>query len=254
MIVYFSGTGNSAYVAKRLQRELQDEGFDLFSSIRHRKKDALYAKQPWVIVAPTYAWRIPRVVHEWLKEVELTGSRELYFVMTCGGSIGNAGAYLERLCKEKGWSYQGCMQIVMPENYIALYDAPKKQEALTIIHNAEKQIAEAAEYIRTHRRIPKPEISVRDFVNSAWINPLFYPLIVHADKFYATDACISCGKCEQVCPLGNIQRKQGVPDWGKSCTHCMACICSCPKEAIEYGNSSKGKVRYLCSHVVSKEE
>lgn len=102
MIVYFSGTGNSAYVAKRLQRELQDEGFDLFSSIRHRKKDALYAKQPWVIVAPTYAWRIPRVVHEWLKEVELTGSRELYFVMTCGGSIGNAGAYLERLCKEKG--------------------------------------------------------------------------------------------------------------------------------------------------------
>ena len=156
--------------------------------------------------------------------------------------------------KEKGWSYQGCMQIVMPENYIALYDAPKKQEALTIIHNAEKQIAEAAEYIRTNRRIPKPEISVRDFVNSAWINPLFYPLIVHADKFYATDACISCGKCEQVCPLGNIQLKQGVPDWGKSCTHCMACICNCPKEAIEYGNSSKGKVRYLCSHVVSKEE
>lgn len=55
MIVYFSGTGNSAYVAKRLQRELQDEGFDLFSSIRQRKKDTLYAKQPWVIVAPTYA-------------------------------------------------------------------------------------------------------------------------------------------------------------------------------------------------------
>ena len=130
MIVYFSGTGNSAYVAKRLQRELQDEGFDLFSSIRQRKKDTLYAKQPWVIVAPTYAWRIPRVVQEWLKAVELTGSRELYFVMTCGGSIGNAGAYLERLCKEKGWSYQGCMQIVMPENYIALYDAPKKRENL----------------------------------------------------------------------------------------------------------------------------
>ncbi len=107
MIVYFSGTGNSAYVAKRLQRELQDEGFDLFSSIRQRKKDTLYAKQPWVIVAPTYAWRIPRVVQEWLKAVELTGSRELYFVMTCGGSIGNAGAYLERLCKEKRMELSG---------------------------------------------------------------------------------------------------------------------------------------------------
>ena len=122
MIVYFSGTGNSAYVAKRLQRELQDEGFDLFSSIRQRKKDTLYAKQPWVIVAPTYAWRIPRVVQEWLKAVELTGSRELYFVMTCGGSIGNAGAYLERLCKEKGNKCEGFCEQCLDQSFILSFD------------------------------------------------------------------------------------------------------------------------------------
>ena len=26
--------------------------------------------------------------------------------------------------------------------------------------------------------------------------------------------------------------------------HCMACICYCPKEAMEYGKKSKGKLRY----------
>ena len=36
------------------------------------------------------------------------------------------------------------------------------------------------------------------------------------------------------CPLNNIRLENGKPVWGKHCTHCMACICDCPKEAIEY--------------------
>ena len=33
---------------------------------------------------------------------------------------------------------------------------------------------------------------------------------------------------------------------GNQCTHCMACICRCPSEAIEYGKHSIGKPRYVC--------
>ncbi len=33
---------------------------------------------------------------------------------------------------------------------------------------------------------------------------------------------------------------------GDACTHCMACICGCPAEAIEYGSRSRGKARYQC--------
>lgn len=44
--------------------------------------------------------------------------------------------------------------------------------------------------------------------------------------------------------LNNIRLENGKPVWGKNCTHCMACICYCPKEAIEYGEKSKGKPRY----------
>ena len=49
------------------------------------------------------------------------------------------------------------------------------------------------------------------------------------------EKCISCGKCAQLCPLNNIQLVDGKPRWGSSCTQCMACICRCPQEAIEYG-------------------
>ena len=30
--------------------------------------------------------------------------------MTCGGSIGNAGKYLEKLCAEKKMNYRGCIE------------------------------------------------------------------------------------------------------------------------------------------------
>ena len=63
-----------------------------------------------------------------------------------------------------------------------------------------------------------------------------------------TDACVSCGKCAAVCPLGNIAMVARKPRWGGDCTHCMACICGCPAEAIEYGKKSLGKPRYQCPH------
>ena len=56
--------------------------------------------------------------------------------------------------------------------------------------------------------------------------------------------CIGCGRCVELCPLNNIHLENGKPVWGKDCTHCMACICYCPAEAIEYGKKSLGKPRY----------
>ena len=48
----------------------------------------------------------------------------------------------------------------------------------------------------------------------------------------------------ELCPLNNIHLENGKPVWGKNCTHCMVCICYCPKEAIEYGKKSRNKPRY----------
>ena len=71
------------------------------------------------------------------------------------------------------------------------------------------------------------------------VNPVFYRFFVKAEAFRATDSCIGCGKCVELCPLNNIRLENGRPVWGKNCTHCMACICYCPKEAIEYGKRAK---------------
>lgn len=246
MILYFSGTGNSEYTARRIGKEIDDEVINLFDKIRNRDYSDMKSERPWVIVVPAYAWRIPRIVSDWLEKINFSGNREIYFVMTCGGSIGNAGKYLETLCAKKNMNYRGCAEIVMPENYIALFSTPAKDKALQIMNQSENIIDRTALHIKNGDKLPKRDLSFGDKVNSGIINDLFYPVFVHAKKFYATESCISCGKCVTVCPLKNISIENGKPKWGDNCTHCMACICKCPKEAIEYGKHSKGLPRYIC--------
>ena len=246
MILYFSGTGNSEYTAKRIGAVIDDEVINLFDKIRSVDYSGMKSERPWVIVVPTYAWRIPHIVSNWLEKTNFSGNKKVYFVMTCGGSIGNAGRYLEKLCAKKNMSYCGCAEIVMPENYIALFSTPTDDKALQVIEQSESVIDSTALHIKNRDNLPKRDISFGDKMNSGIINDLFYPLFVHAKKFYATEDCISCGKCVNVCPLKNISIENGKPKWDNNCTHCMACICKCPKEAIEYGKHSKGLPRYSC--------
>ena len=140
----------------------------------------------------------------------------------------------------------GCTAVVMPENYIAMFDVPTQKESLEIIQRAEQTINEAILTIKNVKAFSRPAVTFQDRMNSGIVNNLFYPVFVHAKKFYASDTCISCGKCAKICPLNNIRMENRKPVWGKNCTHCMACICHCPTEAIEYGKHSKGKPRYVC--------
>ena len=92
MILYFTGTGNSEYTARRIAKETEEEICNLFTKIRENDYSPLHSETPWIVAAPTYAWRIPRILEKWLKQTELSGNRNIYFVMTCGDSIGNAGS------------------------------------------------------------------------------------------------------------------------------------------------------------------
>lgn len=246
MILYFSGTGNSEYVAKRISEITNDEYYNLFSKLKNNDYSEIKSDKPFVIVSPTYGWQIPHILRDWLKNTKLSGNHDIYFVMTCGGEIGNATKYLRKLADEIDMNYKGCAEIVMPENYIALFDAPGKAEALRIIEKAELSIQATADSIKNNKLLPEKKIGVIDRLKSGIVNDVYYPAIIHSKKFYATDDCIACGKCEKACVLNNIKIVNGKPQWEDNCTHCMACICRCPKDAIEYGNASKNKPRYTC--------
>lgn len=246
MILYFTGTGNSRYLAKKISAETGEELFCINEKIKAGETGEIKVHGNLIFVTPTYAWRIPKLVREWILHTDFTGVNRVWFVMNCGDSIGKADSYNQKLCMQKGWEYMGTLQITMPENYIAMFPVPEPKESKRIIEEAGPVIKKAIQCIGTGEKFPEPKHHLADGLLSGAVNQVFYPLFVKADAFTAKDSCVGCGKCEQLCPLNNIRIKEGKPVWGKNCTHCMACICACPREAIEYGKKSVGKVRYYC--------
>jgi len=243
MILYFTGTGNSRYVAQKIADETKGRLLNLNDRIKKNEAIAVQAENV-ILVTPTYAWRIPRIVRDWIRKADLSAVKKAWFVMTCGSEIGKASAYNQRLCSKKGCEYMGTAEVVMPENYIAMFAVPDRDEARMIIAKADPVIEQVAQTIVAGNQLPAARDRLYYRLLSGVVNPVFYRYIVKANAFTTDDKCISCGKCADKCPLNNISIAEGKPVWGQNCTHCMACICYCPTEAIEYGKKSKGKPRY----------
>ena len=244
MIFYYSGTGNSKYAAKRIADALGDTLLSMNERIKAGDFSPVETGERLVVVTPTYAWRIPRIVRDWLMKTELRGAERIWFVMTCGREIGDAGRYNRALCQAKGVGCMGTAQLVMPENYIAMFNAPQADEARAIVAKAEPDIDRVIASIRVEEAFAPTRRNLYDRFMSGPVNPIFYSFCVKADAFTASDACVGCGRCEKLCPTNTVTLHDGRPVWGKGCTHCMACICYCPAAAIEYGKKSLGKPRY----------
>lgn len=248
MILYFSGTGNSEYVAGRLAEAISDEYLDICQRLKNNDYSAFSSDRPWVIVAPTYAWQAPRMIRKWLIKTRLSGEKKIYFVLTCEASVGDAAGYLKAIAERKKLEYMGLGRVIMPNNYFILSKVPDREKALEIIAGSEEHINELA--YRIKNREPFDEIKRRlfDKTKSMGINKSFnswfgkHPI---DRKFEALDSCVGCGNCEKVCPTGNISiGEDKKPVWSGNCVQCLSCISRCPEDAIVYGK--KHKEKYFC--------
>ena len=101
MILFYSGTGNSRYIAQRIAKALSDQLLSMNDRIKAGDTSPIEVNERLIIVTPTYAWRIPRIVRDWLTKTEFPGAKRAWFVMNCGSEIGNAAKYNRTLCREK---------------------------------------------------------------------------------------------------------------------------------------------------------
>lgn len=248
MVLYFSATGNSRYVAERIARETKDEIVSLNLLMKQNKQDDLITEgKPFVFVCPTYAWRLPRVVEDYIKKTTFKGSRKAYFVLTYGGETASASNHVKKLCQYKEWDLQGYAQVRMPDNYLLMFPGVDQAAAKEINRKAEPIINQIL--VDIHAGNPISSIDENGIVNqlkSGLINGIFYRFLVNAGGFHIKETkCISCGKCAELCPLNNIILTDGKPQWGNQCTQCLACLHRCPTEAIEYKKKTQGKPRYF---------
>ena len=244
MIIYFTGTGNSRFVAKRIAEATGDSAVDAAQWIRRGEHAVFTETGTYVFVSPIYVAAPPLAFQEFIRSAEFPQHSRVWFIMTCSGGMGAAPVYCERLAAEKHMAYLGTAQVRMPQNYLIFFKTFPTEENRRKIEAALPEIDALAERIRDGRAFPEPDIKFYDYPSTQMILAPYYRWFIGAEKFYATDACIGCGRCAAVCPLGNIRLEDGRPVWGETCTHCMGCINLCPKEAVEYGKRTRGKLRY----------
>lgn len=254
MVIYFTGTGNSQYVAEAIGDKLGTKVVSSNQYIKEERKGTFKSKKPFVFVFPIYLSTIAETFADFIRRCEFQGSKDAYFVATCAGVMGAAPNTCADFCKEKGLNYMGTELIVMPQNYIALFKMTEEEECERRLDAALETVEEICQKIKANEILDGKMVSRLEYQGTKAVEKIYNGFFTQTKKYYVTDACIGCGLCEKVCPLNNIVMWDGKPEWIGKCVHCMACINRCPKEAIEYGKNTIGKTRYVCKKYVPQKE
>lgn len=255
MVLFYSASGNTRYIAKQLANNIDDECLDLLQRIRTNDFSEIRSERPFVICSPIHVSNIPLFLTEYFKRVKLVGSRQIYFVVTSGGYAGPVDYFISKLTKVISMDYMGHAEFIMPSNHVISnsYPATDPDDCRKRISESDKKISAVAETIKNGRKLNSPAVKL-------WEKMLVPPIVYSWNKFgtsakgfHTSDKCVSCGKCSKVCPLNNIRTENKHPVWGKNCAHCMACISNCPADAVEYAKTTQGKERYNIKKYVNKE-
>ena len=97
MVIYFSATGNTEFIAKEIAKRTTDKCVNLLERIKNQDFSPIHSEKPFVICAPVYVCEIPRFMTKFLKNLSFSGSKDVYFIFTSGGYCGPSGKLLKKI-------------------------------------------------------------------------------------------------------------------------------------------------------------
>lgn len=256
MVIYFSGTGNSRYVAQLLQERLDaGELLELTGELLlHPDKHLLEIQEDELVVwvFPTYSWSVPPVVSRFIDKVKFKGAERgrHYMVCTCGDDMGRADDRWRHHIGRRGWTPRGAFSVIAPNNYVCMkgFDLDSPEVEAAKVAAISPRIDEIVAKI--NRKFSDGDLT-RGSIPWLKTNVVYYwfmankmsPLPFRVDP----ERCTSCGLCARSCPMENIEMKgegKTMPKWGPVCAMCLRCYHRCPSRAIDYGKFTVGKGQY----------
>lgn len=257
VIYYFSGTGNSLYVAKDIA---EGTGGKLVAVASLADRNAIRPDDDadvMGIVFPVYYGELPLIIRSFAGRLENLEGRYIFAVCTFGGSAGDSLRMLRDIINTRGGILSATYGVHMPQN--AFYKFWEKHEPLyrnwrgKKLRIVLKNIAErkAGSFFRNYlfdiifkgiQAYVRPRYR-QSFIRLSGASPdLAVEELIRLNdiSFSVTGECTGCGLCAQVCPVGNIDMVDDMPAWRHRCENCLACYNSCPVRAIQGGIPQKG--------------
>lgn len=246
MLFYFTGTGNSLYVAKNIE----NNPISIPQIIN--KQEQSYKGDRIGVVAPIYGHELPEMVKEFLKMSKFQ-TDYFYMVLTFGNRHGGAAELINNFCKECGIKVNYLNLIQMVDNYLPVFDMDEQRKIDKKVDKYLSAIINDIQWKRnyiplvtdTDRQVHQKYLEIRSKM----------PVDIFQHLYKINNDCIQCGICTEVCPAGCISLQDGKVSYNmKNCQTCMACIHNCPKKAIQLNIPEKNPLaRYRNENVELKE-
>lgn len=246
MLFYFTGTGNSLYVARQF-----DENPISIPQVM-KQEELNFEDEVIGVVWPVYAGEPPHMVLEFLKKATFK-TNYFYMILTYGKDATDSPEYIEALSHEFGLKIDYIHTVYMVDNYLPSFDM---LEQMAMEKTTEADIKQALEDVRNRKKeIPQADQAAKDFHDKAAKIFAENPGLINGEQITVTEKCIGCGICTKVCPVGNFyievkkaKRKQ------KTCEFCLACAHNCPQMAITTCVSDKNPhARFRNEHVTLQD-
>ena len=240
-ILYFTSTGNSLYVAKRIG----DEYYSIPKLIKEGRFD--FEDEKIGIVFPSYSNGVPKIVEQFLKKVKLK-SKYIFGITTYGFYAGATTRHLLEIGKRNEIEFSYINEMIMVDNYLPGFDMNKQvqgQAKKNIEENLNKiikDIEEGKKYIKKHSIITE---GFRILGEKLVYDNQF------EKNFIVENNCNGCKTCEKVCPVDNIKVDKR-PIFMNNCQQCLACAHNCPQRAISL-KKEKSKARFINENITLKE-
>ena len=221
-IFYFTGTGNSLAVAKRIGGTLVSIPQVIDFADQHYKDDVIG------VVFPVYWATAPDMVLDFLAKAKFECDYS-FIISTSGGMIGASQLIAQRVLKQSGHQFNYMDDAATVDNSMSMAGI-EEQLTQKKDKNFTPKVTEIVNNIANRKQNQDKKAGVVtsaiSFVVSKMPNYENVP-----KKFLIDDKCNQCEVCTKVCPSGNIEVNDSV-FFGKSCTGCLACLHNCPNNAI----------------------
>ena len=242
-IYYFSGTGNSLQVARKLSQLMDETTIHAISNTTNMDISA----EVIGFVFPVYLWGVPDIVLQFIEKIK-NGIHDKYFfaVATYKSQPGDVIGQLQRKMRKQGGRLSAGFTVPMPGNNIIFYDLESIPVQESKLNGCQSKLSEIAQSIKSRQNILPTVPIIERFLYTGLLHSVLTSTFHKSDRqFWIESVCNSCGVCAKVCPVANIKLTDGHPEWQHNCQQCLACINLCPSKAIKYGKTTRNRKRYI---------
>lgn len=246
---FFSGTGNTLLVVKKMQEIFEKEGITVnLHKIEDSDPNSVNLNHTIGIAFPVAFFSTYPFVWDFIKSLPQVNGTEIFMVDTLGGFSGGIVGPLREIVKKKGYSPIGACEIQMPINIFYIQDKETNETKVEKgLIEAEKYALDILDGKSEWGRVPILSDSMYLFstgllkLTGANLHQKWFNFNIKEEE------CKKCGICVKLCPLGNIKMENGeYPKRGLNCEYCLRCTSFCPRHAIPCKFNYKGKTYTAC--------